>query len=187
MIRCFSTENNYPKEEEIIRFLLDNGLDFYHLRKDNWYKEDFELFVSGFNREEQQKIVCHFPEKIGDCLIHHSVQNKKKEGQFHSCSNHHLEEVLESVKNYENLFWSPVFDSISKDNYSANESIDLEKIPSKLRKRIIALGGVEPSKFKELKERGFSQIAIKGWFWNQKDYKKAWQEIQNRWQELERK
>jgi thiamine-phosphate pyrophosphorylase len=174
-------------ENETINYLFQNGLDFYHLRKPNWNKEDFANFTKEFDSFIQKKIVCHFPEKIGDCLIHHSVQNKKKEGQFHSCSDHRLEEVLESQKNYENLFWSPVFDSISKDNYSANESIDLEKIPSKLRKRIIALGGVEPSKFKELKERGFSQIAIKGWFWNQKDYKKAWQEIQNRWQELERK
>jgi thiamine-phosphate pyrophosphorylase len=188
MIRIVSDESFLKDEKEIIQWLFENGLDYFHLRKSDWAKEDYGTFVSNFSVNDQQKMVCHFPKKIMGCLIHHkSFQTLEENNGFHSCSNHSIEDVKRNLKNYENCFWSPVFDSISKSGYKGNQKICLDRFSEEDKKRIIALGGIEPSRFATVKEKGFSQIAIKGWFWNQPDYKKAWLEIKNTWQELEKK
>lgn len=188
MLRIISDENRMNNEEDIIKYLLKNGLDYYHFRKPNWSLERKENFLNGISLRYRNRIVAHYNSSVLGVLIHHkSGKIERNVEKKHSCSNHTLEEVEENLRNYENLFWSPVYDSISKSGYKGNSKICLGSFSEEDKKRIIALGGVEPSKFKDLKEKGFQQIAIKGWFWNQPDYKNAWQEIKNTWQKIERK
>lgn len=183
-IRIVSDENVISKEKEIILWLLENGLDFYHFRKPKEDSKAIDGFLETIPFHYRKNIVLHHETKVLGFLSHHK-QSEIVTGytNTHSCSSHSKEEVEKNLKHYEHCFWSPVFDSISKQGYKANENISLDDFSEEDKKRIIALGGIEPSRFKELKAKGFKQIAIKGWFWNQPDYKIAWKEIKSKWQE----
>lgn len=187
MIRILSEEFIHDNELEILIWLLDSGLDYYHVRKVDVTEDVLIQFLNQIPIRYRDKIVLHHNLSIRGFLIHHkSTQRVAMVDKIHSCSVHHLTEALVYLPYYNHVFWSPVFDSISKLGYSKNTEIDLSSIKNTEKKKLIALGGIQPSKFTIVKTMGFSQIAIKGWFWNQVDYKQAWREIQTKWQELEK-
>lgn len=188
MIRILSEEHIQPNEVEILCWLLDSGLDYYHLRKVGEEREECINLLHQIPDMYRSRVVVHHDVSLHGFLYHHkSIERQQKSMQMHSCSAHQVEEVKTYLEYYNNVFWSPVFDSISKKGYLQNTTIDLSDFNPNLKKKVIALGGIQPSTFKVLKQMGFSQIAIKGWFWNQSDYKQAWKEIRTTWQELEKK
>ncbi len=187
MIRILSEEFLHPNELEILIWLLDSGLDYYHFRKKNIEHSILIEFLENIPFQYKRKVVLHHPLSLNGFLYHHKSFERSTVNPVHSCSTHQLTEVKEYVRYYKHIFWSPVFDSISKLGYAKNTEIQLNAIPKLYHKQVIALGGVEPIKFAEIKQMGFSQIAVKGWFWNQQDYKQAWEKIQTTWQELEKR
>lgn len=81
-----------------------------------------------------------------------------------SRSCHNLEELSGSEK-YCYITLSPIYDSISKKGYRSK--FDIKKIQNKLiGKNVVALGGVEPSNFFELRKAGFYGAAMLGAVWN---------------------
>ena len=185
MIRILSETFIDKHELEIILWLLDAGLDYYHFRKEHIEKHVLIDFLSQIPNQYRAKIVLHHSLPISGFLKHHkAVDCKSENNQIHSCSAHTEEEVILYLPYYKHVFWSPVFDSISKVGYNQNKHINLLCLNETQRKQVIALGGIQPLRFKEVKQMGFSQVAIKGWFWNRKlNYKQAWREIQTSWQE----
>lgn len=187
MIRIISQEYIHPKEIEILCWLIDSGLDFYHFRKNNVCDTDCIAVLHRIPFAYRKNIVVHHHFNIDGFLYHHKSDERQYEHKnIHSCSAHQFDEVIDYLTFYNHVFWSPVFDSISKQGYFKNTTIDLGKVKPHLRPQLIALGGVQPSKFEMVKQIGFSQIAIKGWFWNEPNYKQAWREIRTTWQELEK-
>lgn len=85
-------------------------------------------------------------------------------GRTVSRSCHSVDEVLaDTTCDY--LLLSPVFDSISKAGYRSAFSLTDSSLESALRqRRVIAMGGVTPDRFPQLKAAGFSGGAMLGWF-----------------------
>lgn len=189
MIKILSEEFMHADELDILIWLLDSGLDYYHVRKKTVSESELYSFLEKIPLTYRSQVVLHHPVSTLGFLNHHTSKERRKQStNCHSCSVHSLSEVNTYKSHYPYLFWSPVFDSISKQGYKKNENINLLGLDNDLRKKLIALGGVEPAKFSEIKDMGFSHIAIKGWFWNRKgNYKQAWRDIQTTWQELEKK
>ena len=183
MIRILSETYIHPKELEILIWLLDSGLDYYHFRKEHVEKKVLVQFLETIPEPYRNRVVLHHDLMIDGFLRHHKSTERSKHQNIHSCSVHTYAEAEIYVTCYDHIFWSPVFDSISKPGYSKNSGICVHKISPEYQSRLIALGGIEPLKFAQIKHMGFSQIAVKGWFWNQKDYKQAWRKIQTTWQE----
>lgn len=185
MIRIISEEFIDNQELEILLWLLDSGLDYYHFRKIDVSEVEIMYFLNNIPFSYRGRIVLHHNISIPGFLSHHKANACQfANNNIHSCSVHSSTEALMYIPYYPNIFWSPVFDSISKQGYKQNEKICLLEMAQKHRKQFIALGGIQPSKFSLVKQMGFSQIAIKGWFWMRKmTYKQAWREIQTTWQE----
>ena len=71
---------------------------------------------------------------------------------------------LHDLDRYEYVTLSPVYDSISKSGYKS--AFDIGTIKGKLPPgKVIALGGVTPDRFSELKEAGFAGAAMLGAVW----------------------
>ena len=79
--------------ERIHELLIDDGLDFFHLRKPDWKDDEVERFFSELAVEVQSKTVVH--------------QSGKQ-----SC--HSFEDIDELDGKEEYCFLSPFFDSIFK-------------------------------------------------------------------------
>jgi len=189
MIRIISEEHMHKEELDILLWLLDSGLDFYHFRKQDVQQSDLIAFLNQIPQAYRSKIVLHHPISLPGFLRHHNAKQRGlNSANIHSCSVHSKTELTTYINQYQFVFWSPVFDSISKDGYLKNENIQLSDLASEQKSKLIALGGIEPNKFKLASNMGFSHIALKGWFWNRKEtYKEAWIKIQTTWQELEKK
>lgn len=73
------------------------------------------------------------------------------------------EAIADTTSHY--VFLSPVYDSISKEGYkSAFSLVDSTLLEALAKRRIVALGGVTPDRFGELKAAGFAGAAMAGYF-----------------------
>ena len=82
------------------------------------------------------------------------------------------EEVKEKKNNFDYVFLSPVFDSISKQGYAAEYTPEQIRQAAKdgiIDKRVIALGGIDEDNILQVKDYGFGGAAILGGLWNKFD------------------
>ena len=78
---------------------------------------------------------------------------------------HSLDEIVRYKQEYDYLFLSPIFDSISKVGYTSQFSHDeLLRASSMgiIDSRVVALGGVTPDKIAYLEQLGFGGAAMCG-------------------------
>lgn len=91
--------------------------------------------------------------------------------QLISSTGAHSMDELQELGRFESVLCSPVFNSISKSGYLTKETWLITK---EYTSRSVGLGGVEPLRFKHLKETGFSNAALLGYIWNDPDPLKQW-------------
>ena len=104
----------------------------------------------------------HFKEKDRS----EKVKVIKNDNFSYSTSFHKIEESIENSF-FDYCFLSPIFDSISKQNYQSYLEKKIVKKELKNRQsKIFALGGVTYEKIDEVLEMGFDGIGILGSFWN---------------------
>ena len=95
-----SDPSTIPNEHEIINSLFEEGLEIFHIHKPSFSKEETDNFIQQIPSNYHNKIFLHadFP-------------------KFHS-----LQELEECKEEYEYVFLSPIFDSISKVEYKSKFS-----------------------------------------------------------------
>lgn len=167
-------ENEYEKVET---FINEKVFDIFHLRKPNYSLDEMRNYLSHLSPEVLQCTVIHshyelaleFPVKgihlTFRTSIHHSELSQTYNVVSMSC--HSFVEVEENEHfEFEYLFLSPIFESISKDGYSGDfKKEELITFLSKRKKPVIALGGVSDEKIKECHEMGFGGVAMLGAVW----------------------
>jgi|SRR3972149_5782798 len=137
-----SPPENIPNEKETIISLFENGLEIFHIHKPS------------LSNEELQNYIRQIPWKFRDRIFLHEDFLK-----FHS-----LQELNSCKKEYEYAFLSPIFDSISKENYKSK--LDLSELEQIVEgKKIIALGGIDEDKIETVREIGFFGVAVLGAIW----------------------
>ncbi len=88
---------------------------------------------------------------------------------------HSISEVQDGNK-YEYVTLSPIYPSISKPGYRGN--FNLEKLKPQIeQKNVVALGGVTPEKFHELRRAGFCGAALLGYIWETGDIERGLRRI----------
>jgi len=126
-------------EFEIINSLFNEGLECLHVRKPDYDLPKLEHWLQQINMHNLSKIVIHshfdLTEKIRLKGIHFTnaflnrtpekdiffiVQKANSEKLSISASVHKTEELKSLKFNYDYIFLSPVFDSISKQGYKSN-------------------------------------------------------------------
>ena len=188
-IIAISSPKAVNDEAFLIKALLKNGVDIVHLRKPQSEFCDSEVrlgsFYSGTNAigyirallkdlsaEERSKIIVHdyyelYEEfSLKGIHINKNIKTLPKDYKgFKTRSCHAIEEVLKYKEEFDYLFLSPVFDSISKGGYKSTFSSEQLLEASKagvIDDKVVALGGVTINKIPFLKSLNFGGVAMLG-------------------------
>ena len=148
-------------DEYIIKVLIKQGIDIFHLRKpdssiDECRNHDYpELYY------EFSLMGIHINKNITNLPEGYSGVKTR------SC--HSLEEVQMYKDDYDYLFLSPIFDSISKKGYQSNFTDEKLRQASRIGvidHKVIALGGVTFDKIPYLQSLNFGGVAMLGAIYN---------------------
>ena len=173
-----SPENTFADENEIIKILFDEGLEYFHVRKPSYSKEQLSAYIEKIPPEYHPKMVLHTHHELTELFeiggIHYNKrapESEVKSGNFScSISYHSLNELRASGEKYNYVFLSPVFNSISKEGYKANQELGqlkefLKKTTTLNFPPIIALGGINENNIETCAQMGFNGVAVLGAVW----------------------
>jgi len=166
------------EEATKINTLFDSGLEILHLRKPKASKEEYIALLDNICSYYHSKIKIHeYFELTNDYEllgVHLNARNPvyggNKQVQI-SKSCHSLNE-LSAIDEYDYVFLSPIFDSISKEGYASNFSDEVLKEASCqgiINKKVIALGGIDQTKLSLIKHYAFGGVAVLGSIWKGKN------------------
>lgn len=176
-----------PIEDEhlVIIDLFKAGLQRFHLRKPNFSDIDYAYYLAQIPSEYWSHIVLHHHHHLAVQLglggVHWTEKNRagkskaelaklaadyRAEGLTISAAVHNLSdlEVVGDLCDY--VLISPVFDSLSKQNYLANSELNVQKWQSKTKAKLIALGGIQNTTIPQALAKGFDGVAVLGAIWN---------------------
>ena len=156
----------------IIGQLVDKGIDAIHLRKPNADIDACRRLLSELTSEQRAKIVIHdFPELYFEYSLKGIHVNKNVAtlpygySGFRTRSCHSFEEIARHKNDYDYLFLSPIFDSISKVGYKSGfsgEALSMASAAGVIDDKVVALGGVTLEKIAYLKKLNFGGAAMMG-------------------------
>ena len=171
-IIAITTPKVIDEDTFLIKNLLERGIDFVHLRKPDADINACRKLLSELTDEERTKIIVHdFPELYFEFSLKGihinrnvtSLPNDYKGYKTRSC--HSLEEIIKYKNDYDYLFLSPIFDSISKVGYKSefnNQDLLEASEGGIIDEKVIALGGVTFDKIPYLEELHFGGVAMIG-------------------------
>ncbi|MDE6681624.1 MAG: thiamine phosphate synthase [Muribaculaceae bacterium] len=165
--------DNAPGDEaERIRLMLGSGMiDRVHIRKPDWSAERIGALIRAVGPEMYRCLSIHSCPELLEAYpgvgYHFSASRPApvQRPAVLSRSCHTPEEVCLTGAECDYVTLSPVFDSISKHGYRA-AVFDIRKEYATTRTALtVALGGVKPEHFGELRSRGYRGAAMLGHAW----------------------
>lgn len=176
-----SNPTEIVNETNIIHTLFKEGMELFHIRKPDYSKEELRLFLSKINSKYHFKLVLH---------QHHSLVEEFQMERFHftekdrldktpvrflkpdwckslSTSVHSIEDFNSLPNAFDYAFLSPIYPSISKENYvpTKNAFEEIKKRTNQYTK-LIALGGISSENIERTIANGFDNVALLGTIWN---------------------
>lgn len=176
-----SADNKTSDEVRVIKTFIDHEAHFFHLRRYESKEDEVVQFLNSFTEEERKQIVLnhhHFLASEFDIYRLHFSENDRIEigdekleklhaiGFILSTSVHSVEDFQKLNSVFEYAFLSPVFDSITKENYKAI-SFDLNDVRKDIK--LIALGGITVENYHNALNLGFDGVAFLGGVWKQEN------------------
>lgn len=165
------------REVFIIKRLLAEGISIVHLRKPEAGIHECRRLLEGLDRQERARIIIHdYPQLYEEFSLKGIHVNKNITdlpvgyNGFRTRSCHSFEELRRYKDEYDYLFLSPIFDSISKVGYkSAFTAEELQKAAEEglIDEKVIALGGVTFDKIPLLEKLNFGGAAMLGGIYSQ--------------------
>ena len=160
----------------LISNLLKMGIHSIHLRKPEATINECRQLLTKLTDAERAKIIIHdYPELYTEFSLKGIHINKNitslPDGYngFKTRSCHSFEEIERYKTEYDYLFLSPIFDSISKVGYKSGftkEELLKASTSGIIDHKVIALGGVTLDKLPYLKQLNFGGIAMIGGIYN---------------------
>ncbi len=178
LLVVITPEKNHSKEIEIITSLFECGLKILHVRKPDFTEDQLRFYLQEIPNNFYKKIVIHSHYKLatelnlkGIHLTEKARKTKRVNSTFKiiSTSFHSTAAIFKSRRKYEYVFLSPIFDSISKQGYKSNFSLEELKYFLQRKKNIIALGGINIENIESVKQKGFAGAAVLGSIWENKN------------------
>jgi len=183
--------NEFVKKNEvdIINEWLSDSDNIFHLRRYHWSEQEVIDFLSLFTPQKRKQIVLnnhhslaekhsivriHFPEQERLKLSENNLKDLKSKDFILSTSIHTIKDFNLLSPLFDYAFISPIFDSISKENYKA-VSFDLNEKRNNVK--LIALGGITLDNFAKAIEMGFDDVAFLGGVWNNEQPEKTISEL----------
>lgn len=184
------------QESEIINRLFDEGLTCLHIRKPDWDDFQMEELINAIHSNFHRFIKVHGAYKLcgrynlGGIHLPEYKREAYQQKQLYvpvintkevamSSSFHNLSDIKSCNLKLNYGFLSPVFTSISKENYKG-QGFRITKAPF----RVMALGGVTPDKVSFAYNLGYSGIAVLGYIWNQNNPVQAFKNIKEAYEKV---
>ncbi|MFH7003916.1 thiamine phosphate synthase [Flavobacterium bizetiae] len=156
--------------------LFKEGLSLLHIRKPNFSAIEMVQFIHQIKPEYRDRLAIHqhhdLAEDFGINRIHFSEKNRensfsiRSDQKIFSTSTHSIKDFNSLENDFDYTFLSPVFTSISKENYYPKTNL-FEALQSRTNHntKVIALGGIDSKNIKETLENGFDDVALLGSIW----------------------
>jgi thiamine-phosphate pyrophosphorylase len=156
--------------------LLKNGVSYVHVRKPNATAKEIEGYLNQFDNSIHDRITLHGHEQLaleyglGGIHTKNDITQYSNNLKRFSKSCHSIAEVTECPAQYEYVFLSPIFDSISKQGYIS--TLNHHKLNQFLKHKnpkspkVIALGGLDEQTVPKAKMMGFDGFALLGGLWS---------------------
>lgn len=164
-------------EISIIDSLFEEGLPLLHIRKPNFSEFEMAQYVHQIKLEFRSRLVLHSQHQLADDFginrIHFS-EKERKTRRKKNVENNTISTAIHSIKDfnslssdYEYAFLSPVYASISKENYYPKTDL-LEDVKQRTNfdLKMVALGGIHSGNIGATLQNGFDNIALLGTIWN---------------------
>jgi thiamine-phosphate pyrophosphorylase len=176
--------NPFFIEDEIRIFhsLFEEGLSLLHIRKPDFSELEMVQFINQIKLEFRSNLILHnhhqLAEDFGINRIHFSEKERNRIHDFparfpkpcrynFSTSTHSIEDFNSLENDFDYAFLSPVFKSISKENYEPKTDLfEALKSRTNYKTKVIALGGIDAENIQKTMENGFDDIALLGTIWN---------------------
>lgn len=180
-LTVISSPHDFLKEATLINQLFQAGMSCFHLRKpgnsadklndllkqiDPEYYSRIALHQHHFLADKNSIKRLHFTEEIRNKTSEEELKQLKQKGFTLSTSVHQIN-LIARQQQFDYVFLSPVFNSISKAGYVgfADASFTLQK--SSPQPEVIALGGIDATNIHQLKTMNFDGAAVLGSIWQQ--------------------
>jgi thiamine-phosphate pyrophosphorylase len=192
----FSTPVLGSTESALLPLFFEKGLRYFHVRKPGASLTQLRDYLLHIPAEFHSHVVIHDHYELAHEFklkgIHLPEERRKEyesgKKQFPvlpiiSTSFHSLSELQEQKILYPYVFLSPIFNSISKKEYTAAfDKEPLRRAIAAYKKRtdfsaLIALGGIEAKCWEEVQALGFDGAAVLGAVWNSSDPLKAFSDL----------
>jgi thiamine-phosphate pyrophosphorylase len=171
-----------PGEAPIIQTLFEEGLECFHLRKPDADEQAVRALIEAIpavyhNRiamhgffhllEEYDMHRWHFREEHRLATEEGTLLQLKEKGYILSTSVHDLLTIQQLPAFFTYTFFSPVFDSISKQDYKGVTGDDFYIRDEQKPVRVIALGGIDAGNIQKVVDMNFDGAALLGSLWNE--------------------
>lgn len=192
MIIVITPEEFIKNETEIINELFQEGLVLLHIRKPLLNSVGMVDFIQKINSKFHHQLVLHshyeLAENFNISRFHfreeyrHNSLYKSFKDRIISTSVHDIEVFNELNEDWNYVFISPVFPSISKKGYGEKSNIlnDIEK-RNNSNVKLIALGGINDQNISKAFESDIDGVALLGAIWEStepiKIFKKCTQSV----------
>ncbi|MDR0395242.1 MAG: thiamine phosphate synthase [Tannerella sp.] len=174
-----TAEPFFEGEPEAIRLLFKQGLERLHIRKPYASFDETKRFVERIDAAFHPRIVLHDHYELAHIFrvkgIHLNSRNPsgsrvlfRAQGLTISRSCHSFEEIESCREEMDDVFLSPVFDSISKTGYKRRftpEQLNDARNKGLINERVIALGGITAAGIPAVRAYGFGGVAVLGSLW----------------------
>jgi thiamine-phosphate pyrophosphorylase len=181
-----SNPTSATNEINIINSLFEEGMILFHVRKPSFGDSEMKHFLSEIDPHYRERLVLHNHYDLASALginrIHFSESKRKatlmsssrlpfdyyKIKEFHLSTSVHTIEDFNSLDDaFEYAFISPIYPSISKENYTSKTDLFEEiKKRENFRTQLVALGGMDSKTTNRTLENGFDRVALLGTIWN---------------------
>ncbi|MBN8703372.1 MAG: thiamine phosphate synthase [Bacteroidetes bacterium] len=185
-----TSEHQQIRESEVVNELFRNGLEKLHIRKPLASEDDLKILVSAIDSDFYSRISIHshhhLANEFGLGGIHYTEKDRANlnsanlfaKGNISISTSLHTLAEIEDVHGFDYYFFSPVFKSITKDNYLPRFSVEeIKKSLGKTSKQLIALGGIDTNTIEKLQGINFIGAAVLGAIWNSSNPVKSFIEL----------
>lgn len=172
---AITSEKFIDNEAETINALFEAGLERLHLRKPHASANECERLILSIGSKWYGRISLHdhfgLAKKYGIGGLHLNSRNPQPPTGFAgilSRSCHSMEEAAREKHKYDYVFLSPIFDSISKNGYTAafhRGALQAAARNGCIGGNVIALGGITPERIEEAAACNFGGAAVLGYLW----------------------
>lgn len=186
------------EEGSLISEMLALGLARFHVRKPGLSVNQLADYLDVIPKIYHSHVVLHSHHalvgELGLGGVHLTAARRSartplpalRPGQTLSTSFHTLAEIRQHRRPYDYVFLSPIFDSLSKEQYPA--AFDLAEVAALLAQlrlrpgyspQVMALGGIEAPRLAAVRQAGFTGAAVLGAVWQSPNPVAAFRALQS--------